>query len=100
MDVRVIGVRAKEVAQMGRLMALVAGSMAQISFFVGYRRRKSLFYAFPWRRSRPQKLICAKEPGNLRQVSGKRYQTISEGISTREAVRVARSPRRASRVDQ
>jgi len=36
--------------------------LAQISFSVGYRRRKSTSYAFPWRRSRPQKLICAIGP--------------------------------------
>ena len=71
-EVRVVGLRAKVVAQMSRPMAPVAGPVAQISF---------------WGRDR-------------RHVSKKRYQTISEGMSTREAVRVARSPRRASRVDQ
>jgi len=44
------------------------GPLAQISFFVGYLRRESLSYAFPWRRSRPQKLICAKSEGDLRRV--------------------------------
>jgi len=44
------------------------GPLAQVSFFAGYLRRKSSSYAFEWRRSPTEKLICAKSGGDLRQM--------------------------------
>ena len=70
--------------------------MAQVRFWVGDLRHKMGLYALWWRRSYHYFHTCAKITGLLPLV----YHTISDGMSTRVARRVARSPRRAKRVDQ